>query len=83
MTFQAPPGQDSLQLKSLFQQECIKRGVLFTGSQNLCFSHSPADIDYTLRVYRAAMETLARALREERVAELLEGTPLQEVFRRA
>jgi glutamate-1-semialdehyde 2,1-aminomutase/spore coat polysaccharide biosynthesis protein SpsF len=76
-------GRESLLIKSLFQQECLKRGVLFSGGQNLCFSHSAEDVEYTLRVYRTAMEFLADAIRQDRVGEKLEGTPVQPVFRRA
>ena len=70
-------------VKSLFQQECLKRGVLFSGGHNLCFSHSNEDIEYTLRVYRAAMEITGEAIRRDRVEEMLEGKPVQPVFRRA
>lgn len=70
-------------LKSFFMQECLKRGVLFSGVQNICFSHSPADIDATLRVYRSAMELLAGALAAGDLADKLEGEPVQPVFRRA
>lgn len=76
-------GRESLPMKSLFMQECLKRGVLFSGVQNICFSHSAADIDQTLRVYRAAMETLGDALRSGKVDEWLEGPPVQPVFRKA
>lgn len=81
-TFRDGTGSDSLILKSLFQQECLKRGILFSGGHNLCFSHSPADIDYTLRVYRTAMEIVADALRKQNVTAQLEGEPVQAVFRR-
>ena len=76
-------GRDSLLIKSLFQQECLKRGVLFSGGQNMCFSHSTEDIEYTLRVYRTAMEIVGEAIRQDRVSEKIEGTPVQPVFRRA
>jgi glutamate-1-semialdehyde-2,1-aminomutase len=76
-------GRDSLVIKSLFQQECVKRGVLFSGGQNMCFSHSTEDIEYTLRVYRTAMEIVGAAIRQDRVREKIEGTPVQPVFRRA
>jgi glutamate-1-semialdehyde-2,1-aminomutase len=75
-------GGDSLVLKSLFQQECLKRGVLFTGGHNISYSHSPADIDYTLRVYRSAMELVADAVDHDNVTERLEGEPVQAVFRK-
>jgi glutamate-1-semialdehyde 2,1-aminomutase/spore coat polysaccharide biosynthesis protein SpsF len=82
VVFHDESGAESLVQKSLFQQECLKRGILFAGAHNLCFSHSAADVDYTLRVYRTAMEILADAIRKGDVAERLEGTPVQPVFRR-
>jgi glutamate-1-semialdehyde aminotransferase/spore coat polysaccharide biosynthesis protein SpsF (cytidylyltransferase family) len=75
--------RESLLVKSLFQQECLKRGVLFSGGQNLCFSHSREDIEYTLRVYRTAMEIVGEAIRHGKLREQLEGEPVQPVFRRA
>jgi glutamate-1-semialdehyde 2,1-aminomutase/spore coat polysaccharide biosynthesis protein SpsF len=74
---------ESLLLKSLFQQECLKRGILFSGGQNVCYSHTDADIDYTLRVYRTAMEVLAEAIAAGDVAGRLEGPSVLPVFRRA
>ena len=72
---------DPLVVKSLFQQECIKRGILISSSQNISFSHTNHDIDYTLKVYRTAMEILSTALREGNIKELLEGPPVQAIFR--
>ena len=76
-------GEESLLYKSLFQQECLKRGVLFAGAQNLCLAHADADIDETLRVYRAALEILAGAIRCGDAAVRLEGKSVQPVFRKA
>jgi glutamate-1-semialdehyde 2,1-aminomutase/spore coat polysaccharide biosynthesis protein SpsF len=83
VTFFDESGRESLLLKSLFQQECLKRGVLFSGGQNICFSHTDEDVDYTLRAYRAALEIIADALRRNKIEERLEGRPVQAVFRRA
>jgi glutamate-1-semialdehyde 2,1-aminomutase/spore coat polysaccharide biosynthesis protein SpsF len=83
VTFYDESGRESLLIKSLFQQECLKRGVLFSGGHNLCFSHSDDDIDSTLRVYRAALEILADAIRKDQVNEYLEGEPVTPVFRKA
>ena len=82
VTFKDETGEECLVLKSLFQQECLKRGVLFAGGQNICFSHSDADIDQTLRVYRAAMETLAEAVENGDASQRLEGEPVRPVFRK-
>jgi glutamate-1-semialdehyde 2,1-aminomutase/spore coat polysaccharide biosynthesis protein SpsF len=76
-------GRESLLVKSLFQQECLKRGVLFSGGHNVCYSHSDEDVEHTLRVYRAALEITGDAIRGDRVEEALEGEPVQPVFRRA
>jgi len=82
ISFYDDSGRESLLLKSLFQQECLKRGVLFSGGQNISFSHSNADIEYTLRVYRTALEILCDAMRQDKVIEKLEGAPVQAIFRR-
>ncbi|HEV2358014.1 MAG TPA: aminotransferase class III-fold pyridoxal phosphate-dependent enzyme [bacterium] len=83
ITFRDEAGAESLLLKSLFQQECLKRGVLFSGGQNVSFSHSDADIDYTLRVYGTAMGILADAIEAGDAERRLEGAPVEPVFRRA
>jgi glutamate-1-semialdehyde 2,1-aminomutase/spore coat polysaccharide biosynthesis protein SpsF len=75
-------GRESLLVKSLFQQECLKRGVLFSGGHNICFSHSDEDVEYTLRVYRAALEITGEAIRRANIEEMLEGNAVQPVFRR-
>jgi glutamate-1-semialdehyde 2,1-aminomutase/spore coat polysaccharide biosynthesis protein SpsF len=81
--FRNQDGTESLLLKSLFQQECLQRGVLFSGGHNLSFSHTTDDIDYTLRVYRTAMEIVADAIERGDADERLDGKPVEPVFRRA
>ena len=76
-------GKDDLFLKSLFQQECIKRGILFNGCHNICFSHSNKDIDYTLHVYRTVLEIIRDAAKNNKVKKLLKGKPVQSIFRKA
>ena len=71
----------SLRLKSLLQQEVIKRGVLSAGYHNICYSHSDADVDYTLRAYRSALEVMATAIDTGDPVRYLEGEPVQPVFR--
>jgi len=83
ITFKDTSGAESLMLKGLFQQECLKRGMLTTGNHNICYSHSDRDVDYTLNVYRTVLEILSQAIREGDVEQRLEGEPLQPVFRQA
>jgi glutamate-1-semialdehyde 2,1-aminomutase/spore coat polysaccharide biosynthesis protein SpsF len=81
--FRDEQGAESLAYKTLFQQECLKRGVLFSGSQNLCYRHSDDDIATTLAVYRIALEILAEAIAAGDVLDRLEGPVVEPVFRRA
>lgn len=71
----------SLLLKSIFQQEVIKRGILFAGYHNISFSHSDEDIQRTLEAYDHALQYLKNAMDEGRLEAALEGTMVQNVFR--
>ncbi len=81
VTFKDKEGKNSLLMKSLFQQEAIKRGILFSGAHCICYSHSVDDIETTLGAYQEALEILARGIKQGRLAELLEGKPVEPVFR--
>jgi glutamate-1-semialdehyde aminotransferase len=73
---------NSLEMKSLVQQEMIKRGILWSGFHNMCFSHSDKDIDYTLEVYRDVLPLLKKVVQEGNVCGYLKGRPVQPVFRK-
>ena len=81
ITFDANAG-NPLELKSLVQQEMIKRGILWGGFHNMCFSHSDEDIDYTLKTYRKVLPILKLAVDENNVKEKLKGKPVAPVFRK-
>lgn len=73
---------DPLILKSLVQQEMIKRGILWGGFHNMSFSHSDEDVKYTLKAYEAVLPILKKAVEDGNVEELLRGKPVQPVFRK-
>jgi glutamate-1-semialdehyde 2,1-aminomutase len=81
VTFDAS-ASDPLILKSFVQQEMIKRGVLWAGFHNMCFTHSDEDIAYTLKAYREVLGLLRDAVKENKVAASLKGEPLEMVFRK-
>jgi glutamate-1-semialdehyde 2,1-aminomutase len=81
ITFDAKAG-NPLEMKSLVQQEMIKRGVLWGGGHNLCFSHSDIDIEYTLKCYRDVLPILKKAVEEGNVKKYLKGEPVEPVFRK-
>jgi glutamate-1-semialdehyde aminotransferase len=74
-------GFKPLEVKSFFQQECIRRGVLFSGRHNLCFSHSDEDIAFTLSVYTEVMQLLKNALETKSLVSELRGEVVRPVFR--
>lgn len=80
-TFDAKAGDPLIQ-KSLMQQEMIKRGVLWQGFHNMCFSHSDADVDYTLQALEESLSILKKAVTENKLNEMLKGEPVQPVFRK-
>jgi len=81
VNFNASAG-DPLLMKSLVQQEMIKRGILWAGFHNMCYSHSDDDIAYTLEAYRDVLPVLKKAVEENNIASLLRGEPVQPVFRK-
>ena len=82
IVFKDNNGNESMEVKSLVQQEVIKRGILFLGLQNFCYSHSDEDIDITLDALEEALNILKDALIEGNVKKYLEGEPVQPVFRK-
>ncbi|MBY0432770.1 MAG: hypothetical protein K2U26_01535 [Cyclobacteriaceae bacterium] len=66
----------------LIQQELIKRGILWAGFHNVCYSHTDEDIRETLNAYDEVLEALARALKNNSVASELKGKPVEPVFRK-
>ena len=71
-----------LELKSLVQQELIKRGVLWSGFHNVSYSHDEADIEYALGAYREVFALLADAVSRRTVRSQIRGKLVEPVFRR-
>ena len=81
VSFGAAAG-NALEVKSLLQQELFKRGILWGGSHNMSFSHTDADVEYTLDAYREALPVVAEAVAAGAVGRYLRGKPVDPVFRR-
>lgn len=78
----SPEAGNGLELKALMQQEMIKRGVLWGGFHNMCYSHTDEDIDYTLSAYRDVMPIMKEAIESGDVKKYMKGEPLEAVFRK-
>lgn len=81
MTFD-PSAGNPLEMKSLVQQEMIKRGILWGGFHNMSFSHSDEDVEYILKVYNEVLPILKQAVDEKNVKGYLRGEPVEPVFRK-
>ena len=81
MTF-SPRTSSPILVKSLFQQEMIRRGVLWSGFHNVSFSHGDAEVSLVLEAYREVLPLVASALEEGTVETQLRGEPVEPVFRR-
>lgn len=73
--------RQSLLLRSLFQQECARRGVLTHGNHMLSTAHDDAVIAQTVSAYQQIFPILADAIRSGDAASRLEGPPMQAVIR--
>jgi glutamate-1-semialdehyde aminotransferase len=78
----APPGQNALAVKSFVQQELIRRGVLWSGTHSLSFSHTDEDIEYLLNAYHEVLAMARDAVHAGTVERLLRGKPVEPVFRK-
>lgn len=74
--FREEDGEHDPAALSLFMQECHRDGVLFADSHLPTYSHTDDDVEETLRVYDAAMGTVATAIEDDAVTERLDGRPV-------
>jgi glutamate-1-semialdehyde 2,1-aminomutase len=73
---------DSLEMKSYFQQELLRRGVLWAGYHALSFSHQKEDIEMTLNAFEDIMKLFKRIVGgSQSLRSLIEGEPVKPVFR--
>lgn len=81
VTFDEKAG-DPLILKSFVQQELIRRGILWSGMHNMCYSHSNIDVEYTLSAYCEVLLLLKEAVEKGTVSDQIKGIPVQPTFRK-
>ena len=74
-------GKESFLVRSLFAQECVKRGVLLLATHNMTAAHDPLAIEQTLKVYAEVCKTVADWLSDSHPEQHLEGEMIRPVFR--
>jgi glutamate-1-semialdehyde 2,1-aminomutase len=81
MGFRNTAKEPDFGMRTLFNQEVIKRGVLFQGVFCPCFSHTEEDIAHILWAFDEAMEMYKKGL-EDGYEKYLVGDVIKPVFRK-
>ena len=81
VAFKDANGITPLEMKTLFQQECIKRGILFIGYHCMSFAHQDKDIETTLEAYDDSMGILKKAVESGNINQYLEAPLLVQIFK--
>jgi len=71
----------SLEMKTYFQQECARQGVLFIGYHLISYAHSKEHVDFTLEVYDNVMTSFKDMLGKDKLRESLKGTTVTQIFK--
>jgi glutamate-1-semialdehyde 2,1-aminomutase len=69
------------QIKTLFMQEMLARGILTLGTHNMSYSHSDRDLDVLFEVYREVIPLLVKAIQENTLEKLLHCQVLEPLFK--
>ena len=81
MEFYNTVNYDGNMIKSFFQQEAMKRGILFVGFHNICYAHSEDVILRTLKIYKEVFALTKEAIEKNNIEKELMGPPLKSVFK--
>ena len=74
-------GEDQWDIRTLYLQEMLQRGILTLGTHNISFAHSDDDVDRLLAAYDEVLPLLSSAVESGRVRQLLRCEPLKPLFR--
>ena len=74
-------GYSSFEVRTLFMQEILARGILGMGSHNISYAHALADIERLLTVYDEVFPLIKKAVDNRQLAQYLRCEPLQPLFK--
>lgn len=69
------------QLKTLFMQEMLARGILTYGSHNINYSHSDSDLEKLFSAYEEVVAMLVTAVNEQSLEKMLRCQSLEPLFK--
>lgn len=74
-------GARAFEIKTLWMQELLQRGILSVGSHNLSYAHSQHDVEVLIKTYSEVLPMIGRALDEGLLREALRCEPLAPLFK--
>ena len=69
------------QLKTLFMQEMLARGILAFGTHNMSYAHREEDLERLFSAYGEVIPLLVRAVREKKLEAMLRCQALEPLFK--
>jgi glutamate-1-semialdehyde 2,1-aminomutase len=81
LSFSDSEGSTSWEIKTLWLQEMLARGILTIGSHNMSYAHSDTDIDRLVSAYDEILPLLRDAVRNKAISQYLKCPPLEPLFR--
>lgn len=70
-----------LEIKTLWMQEILARGILSNGTHNLTYAHKIEDIKQLLAVYDEVFPLIKEAVHHHTLFDALQAKPLQNLFK--
>lgn len=74
-------GASAFEIKTLWMQEILQRGILSVGTHNVSYAHSDADVRRLLEVYAEVLPMIGRTLERGELATALRCQPLVPLFK--
>lgn len=81
LNFQGAGNYSVWQIKTLWLQEILARGILCLGTHNLSYAHSEQDIDTLISVYDEVFGLIAGAIKARTLEGFLKCRPLEPLFK--
>ena len=74
-------GYSPFDIKTLWLQEMLRRGILTIGTHNISYAHGDAEVGQLLLAYGEVLPILAKAVGERTLHDQLECEPLRPLFK--
>lgn len=74
-------GASAFEIKTLWMQEILERGILSVGTHNVSYAHTVTDIDRLIAVYAEVLPLIGKTLSDGRLKQALRCEPLVPLFK--